>query len=395
MYITEMPNITDTIVQSAIDPAGIDPAACFIILFLFGGISAIISKTLSAPIDRIKLIQQTLFRPSYVELEQMDSRMEFDEVFQSDEESCMEKPLQMTPLKFGIISCAHTSSNVTLVLSDIDGTLQPVLGVFEEEPSEQSDLKKPTPVLKSGIISCVKYIYQTEGFFGLWRGNFVNCLRVVPKTAFDMAFKDRFNEIAVEVINPGKDLGLKILSTFLSGTAAAMLSTIITYPLDYIRTRLAVDIGTDKSEKQFNGIMDVIKKTMSECGVFGLYSGIGICLLGEIVYRGPRYGLYDGLKGPLGEVMGIESENKIATFFFNWMFGWFIGCVAGTISYPIDTIRRVQMKNQTGIVKSTRELYRDHGIVRFFRGNISACISRWSGGLILALFDLLEGTIEC
>ena len=56
------------------------------------------------------------------------------------------------------------------------------------------------------------------------------------------------------------------------------------------------DMFRKNSEKQYKGIWDCAKKTVSRNGFFGLYSGILICLVGEIIYRGSKYGLYDGFK---------------------------------------------------------------------------------------------------
>jgi solute carrier family 25 (adenine nucleotide translocator) protein 4/5/6/31 len=49
-------------------------------------------------------------------------------------------------------------------------------------------------------------------------------------------------------------------------------------------------------ERQFNGLIDVYKKTMASDGVAGLYRGFNISCVGIIVYRGLYFGMYDSLK---------------------------------------------------------------------------------------------------
>jgi hypothetical protein len=60
-----------------------------------------------------------------------------------------------------------------------------------------------------------------------------------------------------------------------SGAAAGGLSLTVTYPLEYARTRLSNDSkGTGKAAKQYNGILDVWKKTLTYDGVAGIYRGL-------------------------------------------------------------------------------------------------------------------------
>ena len=70
--------------------------------------------------------------------------------------------------------------------------------------------------------------------------------------------------------------------------------------------------------------------------------GIDYRPLGEVVYRGLKYGLYDTFKDPIKTLFNIEEENKIGSFFLNWFIGWFISNVAATIGMS-DLLR---IKNQ-------------------------------------------------
>ena len=48
--------------------------------------------------------------------------------------------------------------------------------------------------------------------------------------------------------------------------------------------------------RQFNGLLDVYRKTLASDGVAGLYRGFTISCVGIIVYRGLYFGMYDSLK---------------------------------------------------------------------------------------------------
>ena len=82
-----------------------------------------------------------------------------------------------------------------------------------------------------------------------------------------------------------------------SGGAAGASSLLFVYSLDYARTRLANDAKSAKGggARQFNGLVDVYRKTLASDGIAGLYRGFVPSVVGIIVYRGLYFGVYDSL----------------------------------------------------------------------------------------------------
>merc|ERR1712004_956718 len=118
-----------------------------------------------------------------------------------------------------------------------------------------------------------------------------------------------------------------------SGGCAGSISLAFVYSLDYCRTRLANDsksVGKG-GERQFNGMVDVYRKTIASDGIAGLYRGFVISCVGIFVYRGFYFGMYDTLK-PI-------------------LLGYGVTVTSGLISYPIDTIRRRMMMTSGQAVK--------------------------------------------
>ena len=94
-------------------------------------------------------------------------------------------------------------------------------------------------------------------------------------------------------------------------------------------------------------------------GVTALYKGLIVCLVGDVLYRGLKYGFYDGF---LDEIIGAlsklvdtifkrqllkEIEDYAIEFVFSWAYGWFISALVSTILMPIDTVRRVMITQST------------------------------------------------
>ena len=75
-----------------------------------------------------------------------------------------------------------------------------------------------------------------------------------------------------------------------SGGLAGAGSLLIVYPLDFARTRLAADVGSNK-DREFTGLVDCIGKTARAGGITALYKGFGVSVQGIVVFSGSYFGL--------------------------------------------------------------------------------------------------------
>ena len=99
-------------------------------------------------------------------------------------------------------------------------------------------------------------------------------------------------------------------------------------------------VGKD-GKRQYNGLIDVYKKTLASDGIGGLYRGFVISCVGIFIYRGLYFGIYDTVK----PIMIGDGGSFLASF----ALGWGVTVVSGLASYPIDTIRRrMMMTSGTG-----------------------------------------------
>jgi solute carrier family 25 (adenine nucleotide translocator) protein 4/5/6/31 len=109
------------------------------------------------------------------------------------------------------------------------------------------------------------------------------------------AFKDTFRDL---FHTQNSSFNVRMLSNIVSGSLAGGTSIALLYPLDYARVRLIMDKQSAKlgDKKEFNGLIDVYRKTLALDGIRGLYRGFFISFLGIFVYRGLYFGLYDTFK---------------------------------------------------------------------------------------------------
>ncbi|XP_075520153.1 ADP,ATP carrier protein, mitochondrial-like [Primulina tabacum] len=297
-------------------------AAGFAIDFLMGGVSAAVSKTAAAPIERVKLLIQN-----------------------------------------------------------------------QDEMIKSGRLSEPY----KGIGDCFKRTMQDEGVVSLWRGNTANVIRYFPlrlhvPQALNFAFKDYFKRL----FNFKKDRDgywKWFAGNLASGGAAGASSLLFVYSLDYARTRLANDAKAAKKgggDRQFNGLVDVYRKTLQSDGIAGLYRGFNISCVGIIVYRGLYFGMYDSLKPVL--LTGSLQDS----FFASFALGWLITNGAGLASYPIDTVRRRMMMTSGEAVKykssmdAFTQILKNEGAKSLFKGAGANILRAVAGAGVLAGYDKLQ-----
>lgn len=288
----------------------------FMVDFLMGGVSAAVSKTAAAPIERIKLLIQN----------------------------------QDEMLKTGRLS----------------------------EPYK-------------GIGDCFARTIKDEGMIALWRGNTANVIRYFPTQALNFAFKDYFKSLFN--FKKDKDGYWKwFAGNLASGAAAGASSLLFVYSLDYARTRLANDAKAAKKggERQFNGLIDVYKKTLKTDGLAGLYRGFNVSCVGIIVYRGLYFGLYDSLKPVV--LVGQMQDSFLVSF----LLGWAITIGAGLASYPLDTVRRRMMMTSGEAVKykssldAFSQILKNEGPKSLFKGAGANILRAVAGAGVLAGYDKLQ-----
>ena len=288
--------------------------------FLIGGVSAAVSKTVVAPIERVKLLLQV--------------------------QDAMKKKKSATPA----------------------------------DPAKEM-------VKYKGIGDCFTRVYNEQGFASFWRGNLANVIRYFPTQALNFAFKAVYKKVFCPY-NPKKEPVKFFFGNCMSGGAAGATSLCVVYPLDFARTRLAADVGSGKA-REFNGLVDCLKKVALSDGPQGLYRGFGISVVGIIAYRAAYFGCFDTGKSML------FADTKNASMIAMWLFAQIVTVFSGVLSYPLDTIRRRLMMQSgkkggdiqyTGTVDCARKILAQEGPKAFFKGSLSNVL-RGTGGALVLVFD--------
>ncbi|OHT10171.1 hydrogenosomal membrane protein 31 precursor [Tritrichomonas foetus] len=206
----------------------------------------------------------------------------------------------------------------------------------------------------------LKKLWEEDGIAGFWRGNFAACVRLGPQSAIKFFAFDEINK----KIGGGKPL--TGIQRTIAGSSAGVISQVLTYPLDVIRTRITVD------PKKYSGIFSAFATILKEEGFGSLYAGVGSTVIGVIPYEGAQFYAYGGLKNFYTTTI---APGKPITPFINCLIGATAGMFSQTFSYPFDVVRKRQMLRDengkplyNGMIDGFTKIVKEDGILGLYRG---------------------------
>jgi len=234
----------------------------------------------------------------------------------------------------------------------------------------------------TGLINSIQITWQESGLRGFWRGNGANLLRVVPNSAIKFSTFDTYKKLLLSIF-PNENT--YFIRTILSGALSGGSQILVTYPLDVVRTRVAVF-------QQYKGTIDCITKTFRNEGARGFYQGIGLTVLSVMPYVGISLTIYDSCKKYL--------LPKDAPIFYRLMPGAIGSISAGCCTFPFDVVRRrLQLEGSdqskpriyNGATDCARIILKNEGIYGFYRGlSLQILKSAPSTSLQFVTYDLLK-----
>ena len=161
----------------------------------------------------------------------------------------------------------RTLNPIHLVTGSISGAISRTL----TNPLERLKVLKQVSIGEyagKSTLECFRYMWKVEGFYGFFKGNGVNVVRVAPFSAFEFFFYEFYkqNIFGGQPTSPN-------LSKLVCGGLTGMTASTLTYPLDLIRTKLSIQVTNVDGTKP--SIWWTGKKIVREGGsVLALYKGL-------------------------------------------------------------------------------------------------------------------------
>lgn len=229
------------------------------------------------------------------------------------------------------------------------------------------------------LMDAILKIGKEEGVGGYWKGNLPQVIRVIPYSAVQLFAYETYKRIL-----KGKRKELPVPARLAAGACAGMTSTLVTYPLDVLRLRLAVDPAC-KSMSQ------VALNMLKEEGIGSFYRGLGPSLLGIAPYIAINFCAFDLIKKALPEDI---QKNANASYVPALM----AATIATLSCYPLDTVRRqLQMKVTpfNTVLDAVPGIIARDGVVGLYRGFLANALKNLPNSSIrLGTYDAAKNFIS-
>ena len=197
-----------------------------------------------------------------------------------------------------------------------------------------------------------------------FKGNGANVLKIAPETAIKLTMNDIYKKMVAsdpDEITPPQRM--------LAGALAGATAQAVIYPLELVKTRLAVCPGGT-----YRGISDTIRKVYAQEGWRAFYRGMLPSMLGILPYAGVDITAFELLKEwLLDEYDGAPPPQMILGA------GMLSSSLAQFSAYPLALVRtRLQAQGMggqrskyTGMVDVLTKTYRREGFRGLYKGSLT------------------------
>lgn len=211
------------------------------------------------------------------------------------------------------------------------------------------------PFTYRGVLLELQRTWRMEGFTALFKGNTAQVLRVYPYSGTQLMAYDEIARVilamrrAAPPTPPAAHLTprqaalqatrLSPMEKLCAGAAAGAVSVVVTYPLDLMRARLAVqtmhDVGAGGAPR-FTSIMQAFRSMYAEHGALRFYRGMAPTLAGMAPYAGISFATNETLKQAATDANdGVEPSSVV-----KFLCGGVAGLAGQGATYPLDVVRR-------------------------------------------------------
>ncbi|KAL3835349.1 hypothetical protein ACJIZ3_010085 [Penstemon smallii] len=260
-----------------------------------------------------------------------------------------------------------------------------VLSQYYIQESAEDKTRMVVGVGSKNIHGSFLQIIEQGGWQGLWAGNAINMLRIVPTQAIELGTFEYVKRAMASAQenwnqheNPKLQIGNLTLTFSLSwispvavgGAAAGIASTLVCHPLEVLKDRITV------SPEIYPNLSIAVRTIYKNGGIRAFYSGLSPTLIGMLPYSTCFYFMYETMKTSYC----LAKKKKALTRPEMLLLGALSGLTASTISFPLEVARKRLMvgalrgKCPPNMAAALSEVIRDEGFIGLYRGWAASCL---------------------
>lgn len=243
-----------------------------------------------------------------------------------------------------------------------------------------------------GIIRSLLDIAKSEGIFrGFWKGNLANVLRIAPTAALRFGTFELYR-------NSFGGRSQSTSSLLVTSSCASLTASVLTYPLDVVRTRLMAQTPYNQLSsshiisKHYTGIRDAFRTIIKYEGVAGFYKGLGASCIHSVPFVGVNFTVYENMRtlwienrNWILQRMGLNSvdQGEGVGFWPGLLLGGCTGCISLITTYPFDVVQKrlviqrekePELRLYRGMKDAFLKIAKKEGAAGFLRGIVPACL---------------------
>ena len=143
-----------------------------------------------------------------------------------------------------------------------------------------------------GVTHCLMKTMEVEGAKGIFAGLGASCIGIIPYAGIDLAVFMTLKSKWIKAHPNNFEEGPGAIQLLSMGAFSSSCGQVVAYPLQLVRTKLQAQ-GMEGRPVRYNGISDCIKQTVRDHGFKGLYKGIGPNFLKAIPAISISYLVYE------------------------------------------------------------------------------------------------------
>ncbi|EXF83544.1 hypothetical protein CFIO01_00686 [Colletotrichum fioriniae PJ7] len=225
----------------------------------------------------------------------------------------------------------------------------------------------------------VKDLWKAGGMRSLFAGNGLNVIKIMPESAIKFGSYEAAKRTLSKFEGHNDPRQISSTSKFVAGGVAGMVAQFCVYPLDTLKFRLqtsTVQGGLSGNAL----VIDTAKKMWQAGGMRIAYRGVTMGLMGMFPYSAIDMGTFEFLKSSYKRYMakykGIHEEDAKPGNIMTGLIGATSGAFGASVVYPLNVLRtRLQTQGTvmhpatyTGIVDVARQTFKNEGVRGMYKG---------------------------
>ncbi|KAI7782276.1 calcium dependent mitochondrial carrier protein [Diaporthe eres] len=229
------------------------------------------------------------------------------------------------------------------------------------------------------IGDAIHALWKAGGFRTFFAGNGLNVIKIMPETAIKFGSYEAAKRTLATLEGHDDPTRINPYSKFAAGGVAGMTAQFCVYPLDTLKFRLqceTVEGGLTGNAL----LVQTAKKMVAEGAFRTAYRGITMGLVGMFPYSAIDMGTFEFLKKTFtrykARYTGLHEEDAAPGNVVTGIIGATSGAFGATVVYPLNVLRtRLQTQGTvmhpptyTGIWDVARKTYRNEGFRGMYKG---------------------------